>query len=342
MTFDYTKYAKMIKDKIDYYGGSANYYQNIDGTIDSVTGIATYNQIVIPIKVLITDYSQLVIDNTIVKTGDKQVIMESSIGTPKLNDNIEISGTKYKIISVSEVIPNASDILLYKLQTRSYSLAGSAIDVLSVKLGTLEEGTLIVDPIGVVDGIVWRIIAHNHHGTDITTLVSDEIWAWAAFDGSDGLVGYYPNTPWRVSWMWYYLNGQFLTDYISAEFQELMQSVALETQTITYLEKIALLSKEEVFDIESISSSGSYIDYFSNSAYRIARWKEDQEAMSWWLRDVYEEDPPNGIIEAVGSTGNTYLRYDNWTLGVRPIIFLSSAQKVQIAPDGLTFAIEYN
>ena len=343
MVYDYTKYISMIKDKIEYYGGTANYYQNVDGEANSVTGVITYNQIITPVKILVTEYSQLVIDDVIVKVGDKQVILESTIGKPKLNDNIGINGTKYKVISVEEVIPNANDVLLYRLQTRSYFAAENAIDALTVELGTLELGALVVDLFGRDTDLTWRVIAHGHHGTDITTLITNNIWSQVRFDGGSG-VTYHPNTPYVSSFMREYLYAEYTDTYFSAELLAILQEVSIETQTNTTVESLVIPSYEEVFGIEMLSSSGSYIEYFASDEYRIARWSDSLGAATlYFTRDVTDVAPaPNEIIASVNTDGTAIGQYDNFLGGVRPMIFLNSAQLVQLAGSGGYYNIQYS
>ena len=340
MAFNYEKYVDIISDKIDDYGGTVNYYKNIDGAKDSITNTITYSKIAIPIKALVTDYSQLVIDDAIVKVGDKQVIIKSTIGEPKLNDNIGINGIKYKIIAVKEIIPNAVDIMLYKLQTRSYAVAEAPIDLLTSKIGDLDPGSLVVDPLGFSQEFEWMVLEHDHFESGVTSLITKDICAAGYFDGG-AAVGYYPDTPWTLCWLRHYLRGDFITNYISTGIQELMREVSIETQSNTSDDTIIVLSNEEVFDVVVGSSSGSYIDYFASNALRIALWYDDQLAYNWWLRDVHSWTPPNGAIRVVSTTGTQSAKSDGSVGGIRPVIFISEGQKVNLSGDGTFYYFSY-
>lgn len=338
MAFQYSKYITYIADKIDYYGGYVNYRQNIDSAIDSLTGLATYNTIITPVKILVAPYSQTLIDGTNIKKGDKQVFMQSTLGRPKLNDDIDISGTLYRVLEVRDLAPGIVDTIVYILQVRSYE-AAVPIDIFKIQLGSLAEGTIVKDLYALENSPEWRVIAHDHHLTNTTTLIADRLRIFRSFDGTWEGGGYYADTPWRSSAMRKYLADDYPT-YLSTEIQEIMLTVELETQTDKWSDKISLLSKEELFDVIQDSSSGSYISYFESDTYRIARWYDDDTALEWWTRDVYSWSAPDGIICTVGPTGISATHAGNQRAYVRPIIFLPKETIVILNTDG-TYSINY-
>lgn len=332
MGFKYSKYITYIADKIDYYGGYVNYCQNVDGAIDVLTGLATYNTVVTPVKILVAPYSQTLIDGTNIKKGDKQVFMKATLGRPKLNDDIDINGILYRVLEVRDLAPGVVDTILYILQVRSYE-AAKAIDVFRVQLGSLTEGTVVKDLYALDESPQWKVVAHDHHLKNVTTLLAERMRVFRSFDGTWEGGGYYPDTPWRSSAMRRYLANDYLA-FLSAEIQELMLSVELETQTDKWSDKVSLLSKEELFNIEEGSSSGSYIPYFETNSLRIARWWADDTPLEWWTRDVYSWSSPDGIIATVDTTGASTLHYGDQRVYVRPIIFLPSETLVVLNEDG--------
>ena len=332
MAFQYSKYITRIADKIDYYGGYVNYRQNVDGAIDSLTGLATYNTVVTPVKILVAPYSQTLIDGTNIKKGDKQVFMKATLGRPKLNDDIDINGILYRVLEVRDLAPGIVDTIIYILHVRSYE-AAVAIDVFRVQLGSLTEGAIIRDLYALDESPEWRVIAHDHHQNKVTTLLADRVRVFRSFDGTFEGGGYYPDTPWRSSAMRKYLANDYL-EFLSAEIQELMLAVELETQEDDWPDKVSLLSKEELFDVIQDSSSGSYIPYFEANSWRIARWWDDDTPLEWWTRDVYSWSSPDGIICSVSPTGAFTTHHGDQRAYVRPIIFLPSETIVVLNEDG--------
>lgn len=333
MAFQYSKYITYIADKIDYYGGYVNYHQNVDGAIDSLTGLSTYNTIITPVKILVAPYSQILIDGTNIKKGDKQVFMKSTLGRPKLNDNIDINDKLYKVLEVKDIAPGVVDTLVYILQIRSYE-AAKPIDVFMVEIGTLATGSIIRDSMAIWEDEGWRIIAHDHHLTNTTTLLREKPEIYRSFDGTWEGGGYYADTPWKSSAMRKYLDEDYQADQLSTELKEIMLTIELETQEDKWNDKVSLLSREELFDVEEGSSSGKYIPYFKSDSYRIARWLYDNTAIEWWTRDVVSWTPPDGVIRTVYTDGGIATHAGNQRSCVRPIIFLPKETLVVLNPDG--------
>jgi hypothetical protein len=340
-TFNYSKYITYISDKIDYYGGYVNYYYKIDPAINSIDSVTTYSNIVTPVKVVVTNFSQLYIDGTNVQKDDKLVLLKSTLGRPKVGDNIVINSIVYRVVSVSDIAPNVDDTLLYKIQVRSYNVT-TEVDNLVVRLGDVAPGSIVTDPYAINDLFTppeWLILAHGHHKLDTTTLVTNRIHRFYSFDGTFEGGGYFPDTPWKSCFMRSYLNNTYLT-YLTANLRALLITVSIETQTDFWNDTISLLSKEELFNIECVSSSGSFIPYFSSNALRIGRWINDDLSMRYWTRDVYSWEAPVGVISVVTDTGASGTYSDASRAGVRPIIFLSDDTELVLNPDG-KYSINY-
>ena len=340
MIFSYDKYITLINEKIDEYGGYVNYHYQVDGAINAITGLTTYNNITVPVKVIVAPYSNELIDGDNIRKGDKQVFIKSTVGKPSLDDNIEIDGEYFKIIRVKDFAPGVNDILVYALQVRSYEAVVSAIDVLKVALSTLELGMIVKDSFALDTSPQWRVIAQSHHSNNVTTLLCDKVWENYSFDGTAEGGGYYPDMPWAYSYMRYRLNNYFMETYFSAELQGILMVIELETQDNLYNDKVSLLSKEELYDVEEGSSSGSYISYFSTDAYRVGRWYSDDTPMRYWTREVYTWVAPDGVIKTVDSDGDSGTFPGDRRSGVRPIIFLPDTVNVVLNPDG-KYSIDY-
>ncbi len=336
MAFNYGKYITLILNKIDYYGGWITYIQNVDGAVNTATGLMTYNTISIPIKALVVPYNKSLIDGNNVRKTDRQVIIQSTMGKPRVDDNLNINGEFFKVIEVIDYAPGVVDTLVYVIQARAYSAARSIqeIDVLKVTLGTLELGTIVKDPNALENSPEWRVIAHNHHNIGITTLMCEKVWEFFSFDGTYEGYGYFPDTPWKSSYMRYRLNNNFIDLYFSADLANNLQIVELETQGNLWNDKVSLLSIEELFDNIVTNSSGSYITYFASDALRIGRWFEDDLPLEYWTRDVYSWTPPNGIIMTVNTDGTKTSHISSNRAGVRPIIFMANDLEVILNADG--------
>ncbi len=339
MTFNYSKFTDIIEKKIDYYGGYVNYIQNIDGTLNTYTNVDTYNNISIPLKAIVKPYSNELIDAINIKKTDRQVFIKSTLGRPNIGDNLEINEQYFKVIEVKDIAPGVDDTLVYVLQVRSYE-AATPVDTLTVKLSTLDTGEIVKDPYALDESPEWVIIAQNHHNNNITTLLCYYVWEFYSFDGTFEGGGYYPDTPWKQSYMRHRLNNLWPGLYFSADLTGILQTVQLETQTDLWNDKVSLLSREELFNVEEGSSSGSYISYFADDTSRIGRWYSDQTAMEWWTRDVYSWSAPDGVIRTVDADGTATVHNGNQRAGVRPMIFLSGDTNVVLNPDG-KYSIDY-
>ncbi len=340
-SFNYFKYIKIISDKIDYYGGWVSYYQNIDSEVNTITSLTTSNIIVTPVKVLVSNYNQYVVDGELVRKGDKQVFMKSTLGRPKINDNIDINGDLQKVIEVKDVAPGVADTLVYILQTRSYAASLQPVDVLGLTLGDLAIGTVVTDPYALDYSPEWMKVSDDYF-TGLSTMISTRVRAFRSFDGSFEGGGYMASTPWRSSAMrkWLSAGDYYQTNYFSANFVAILQVVAIETQTDVWNDTLVIPSKEELFGTPQGSSSGSPIPYFSSDTLRIFRWYGDDTPMKYVTRDVYSGSAPNWTMSAVNTDGTASTIADSSRCGVVPMCFLQKGLSVVLQDTG-KYSINY-
>ena len=328
----YSKVTSTISKAITKYGRDLILVQKLDPTTDPITRTTSYNTISIPITGIVKDFSVIFMEVGNVLQGDKNIRIAGNIGKPSLDDEISFNGDLYKIIDTKEMSPGGIP-LFYDLHVRRYTVAeqpGAYIPT----IGTLKVGTIITDPFKTPYSPSWMVLAHDHHDTGITTLMASTVTNYISFDGTQFTVPYYPSTPWNDTYMYEYLHNGFMSDFMSADIQEILQTVPIETQGNVTNDKISLLSKEELFGTYVVASSGSHIPYFNSNARRIC-FSSAQEAAVYWTRDIVSGTAPNWIISCVSATGTSASNWDYTLRGNRPIIFINKNQKVVINSKGI-------
>lgn len=328
----YTKVESTINKAIIKYGRLINLHQKIDPTVDPLTRITTYNNVITPIKGIVKDFS--VVFNTVgnVELGDKNVRVTGSTGKPNVNDELDFDGYLYKVIDVKEMSPGGTP-LFYDIHVRKYSIVEDP-SAYALTLGDLRVGSVVYDPSPTPFSPEWIVIANDHHGTGISTLMVRGVTGFISFDGTSQGASYYPSTPWSSTYMRYYLHNGFKTTYLSDELQSIMQTVTIETQTKITQDSVSLLSKEELFNSVQGSSSGTYIAFFDSDTKRIA-YSDVPEAVTYWTRDMYSGTAPDWRIVCVSETGKVTTNWDYTVRYNRPMIFINKSQRVVINSKGL-------
>lgn len=328
----YNKVESTINKAILKYGRLINLHQKIDTTVDPLTRVSTYNEVITPINGIVKDFS--VVFNSVgnVQLGDKNVRVSGSIGKPNVDDELDFDGYLYKVIDTKEMSPGGVP-LFYDIHVRKYSVVQDPTAYV-LTLGDLKVGSVIYDPSRLSVSPEWRVIAHDHHGSGITTLMVDGVAGVLSFDGTSLSASYYPSTPWSSTFMRYYLQNAFKTTYLSDDLQRILQSVTIETQTKITQDSVSLLSKEELFNVVQGSSSGTYIPYFDTNARRIA-YSNVPEPVDYWTRDMYSGTAPDWYILCVSSAGTAVAQRDYLISYNRPITFINKSQKVVINDKGL-------
>jgi len=328
----YTKVEVNISKAILKYGRLINLYQKVDPTTDPLTRITTYNTIVTPIYGIVKDFS--VVFNSIgnVLTGDKNIRISGSTGKPNIGDELDFDQDLYKIIDVKVMSP-ADTALFYDVHVRKFTITEDP-SAYVITIGGLKTGTIIKDPFALPDSPTWRVIAHDHHDTGITTLTTELIADFMSFDGTGHVAGYYPSTPWNYTYMYEYLHEEFMTLFMSAEIQNILQVVQIETQGNQSNDKISLMSKEELLGVSVVASSGSQIPYWDSDARRIC-YSAAGETTLYWTRDIISGTAPNWLISCIGADGKSSSSWDYLLRGVRPIIYINKDQRVVLNKNGI-------
>lgn len=87
------------------------------GSYDPATGTAAITTAVETVYGAVLDYSAKDIDGTLIKRGDKRVILEASDAVPTTTDTLTIGGVVHAIIEAVPVNPGGV-VVIYKVQAR--------------------------------------------------------------------------------------------------------------------------------------------------------------------------------------------------------------------------------
>lgn len=328
----YSKVEINISKALIKYGRIINLHQKVDPTTDPITKITTYNTIVTPIYGIVKDFSVVFSSIGNVLAGDKNIRISGSTGRPNIGDELDFDGSLYKIIDVKVMSPSYLP-LFYDVHVRAFSVTEDP-SAYVVTVGDLKTGTIVKDPFVLPSSPTWKVIAHNHHEVGITTLTTEKIATYMSFDGTDFDPSYSPSTPWNYSYMYEYLHTDFMTLFLSAEIQSILQVAQIETQGKQSNDKISLMSKEELFGTYVVASSGAQIPYWDSDARRICLSSIGENVL-YWTRDCISGTAPDFLISCVGVDGKTTSSWDYAIRGVRPIIYIDNKQKVVLNKNGI-------
>ena len=114
---NYSKYQTKAYAKIKQYGSVIKVIRSGGNVYNPQTN--EYENTVIKIngKGVISNYSVENIDGTNVLAGDVS-IMAVFDDTPKINDELKIGDKEYHIVNFTELNPNGSSSIYYKIQAR--------------------------------------------------------------------------------------------------------------------------------------------------------------------------------------------------------------------------------
>ncbi|MED1938916.1 DUF6273 domain-containing protein [Cytobacillus firmus] len=256
--------------------------------------------------------------------------------------------------------------LLNDMQSILDELKGRVTVPATKALRDLPVGTKVVDKNTKYYGapIIWQVADHGYYGQTLTTLLSERILTFKAFDAAepnnpDEWRSDYGNNDYQVSniglWLNSYKDDWFipLHEYDQAPTEDYVYSrpYADENGFLTnfsedfikhindsVIGKVFLLSVEEV----GLSDEGKSLAIFTDNNSRKAKptpecVQIDDEGSAdepdwWWLRTPYA-----GISVSVrsvftsGALGSDYASYGY--LGVRPALNLPSEIRVKAEPD---------
>lgn len=103
----------LLSDK----GQSMTLTKRAAGTYDTATGTAAITETTETVYGAVFDYAAKDIDGTLIKRGDKRVIMEASDLVPTTTDTLTIGGVVHSIIEAVPVNPGGV-VVIYKVQVR--------------------------------------------------------------------------------------------------------------------------------------------------------------------------------------------------------------------------------
>lgn len=100
-------------------GMAVTFQRSVKGTHNSGTGVLTNTPTSYPTYGIVTDYKLRDIDGTLIKQGDRLLIMAATNGMPEPNgdDNVVINGVTWTVKNCNPVAP-AGVPILYKIQVR--------------------------------------------------------------------------------------------------------------------------------------------------------------------------------------------------------------------------------
>jgi len=316
MGISYERFENIAHKALLRFGTPMYFYHKIDGGRDSVTGETTYNTLITKVMGVQSSFSEIFVDGTNIQKGDKQIVLSTRHGMPRIGDELKIGDTFFKVLNVKTSSPTNIDIT-YKLHVRSYSI-GDDVDKLFVKLGTLEPGALVIDPYR-DNTPIWRVVAQNHHKIGVTTLITDKIWSLISFNGTTEIGAAYPSSPWTSTFMRKYLTNEFYS-LLTPEMIGKLQGVFTETANEKVTDSISILSKVEVSGETSVGiQSGTHIPYFESENLRIASFDNPTLGLAnnteYWTRDGF----------GIGADGKVKQYNPAYVHGVRPVIFLGGS-----------------
>lgn len=103
----------LLSDK----GQSMTLTTRTPGAYDTATATATIAEATETVYGAVFDYAAKDIDGTLIKRGDKRVILEASAAVPTSTDTLTIGGVVHNIIEAVPVNPGGV-VVIYKVQAR--------------------------------------------------------------------------------------------------------------------------------------------------------------------------------------------------------------------------------
>lgn len=111
---------KLLKGK----GQIVTLTSNVAGTYDAATGTSTITTSTQSIYAAVFDYGAKQIDGTLIKMGDKQLLVSAlntsgaTITAPVVNDTVTVDGVVYTIVGPIKTIAPAGTVVMYDCNIR--------------------------------------------------------------------------------------------------------------------------------------------------------------------------------------------------------------------------------
>lgn len=103
----------LLSDK----GQSMTLTTRTPGAYDTATSTAAITETTEPVYGAVFDYAARDIDGSLIKRGDKRVILEASTAVPTSTDTLTIGGVVHTIVEAVPVNPGGV-VVIYKVQAR--------------------------------------------------------------------------------------------------------------------------------------------------------------------------------------------------------------------------------
>lgn len=334
-TYDYTNLIARSKAQIEKYGGTVYLKVPVDGDVDAGSGQITYNNVVIPVKGVVTRFSTMEVNDVSVLESDKKVIIATDMGKPLVNNIVEIGGDEYRILEVDAVNPGVDNPVIYSLHVRSTTLAEDLSGFVTTLKG-LEPGSVIVDPSNPRDYPNWIKVVSDYPEQDITMLIEQYAYESYAYNDEAPTLNRWVDTN-----LYAYLKGTYIFRY-SSDFYDILQEVGVISRGYSTNEKIALPSAEEMTGFTvSGQDSGTQIPYFEDKQFRrICIDKDEFINVNWWTRDYYGVGGVKAL--GIGTDGNLYSYLISNLLAIRACVYVNNNQRVILNDDGETYNLIYD
>lgn len=113
MAFDYSGVVTLADEILREYGQTITITSKSAGAYDVATGAAAVTQSTQTATGVVFDYGTRAIDGTLIKVGDKQLLLSASgLTAPAISDIAIIGNISYVITHIKEVNPAGTSIML--------------------------------------------------------------------------------------------------------------------------------------------------------------------------------------------------------------------------------------
>ena len=335
-TYDYTNLIARSKAQIEKYGGTVYLKVPVDGNTDGGSGQITYNDVVIPVKGVVSGFSPMEVNDVSVLESDKRVVIATDMGKPLVNNIVEIDGEEFRILEVEDINPGVDNPIIYRLHVRSTTLAEDLSGFVTTLKG-LEPGSIIVDPSNPRGYPNWIKLVSDYPENDITMLLEQYPYESYAYNDEAPTLNRWVDTN-----LYAYLKGTYIFRY-SSDFYDILQSVGVISRGYSTNEKIALPSAEEMtgFTVGS-EDSGTQIPYFDGRPFRRIAVNDEFTNIQWWTRDYYGGTVGSYKALGIGNDGALYSYLISNLLAIRACVYINNNQRVILNDDGETYNLIYS
>lgn len=309
---DYLAMQRAVDAQFREYGTMIEFRTVVDEYRSPLTGYDEGSDLSFFLPGIVEDISDFLVDNSNIKTGDKTIKVSALYGIPQYGSEVYSGNQLFRILNVKQYAP-AGIALWYEITCRSYALVED-LNTLIVPLGSLELGSIVVDP-NRLDTPSWMVVDHDHFKVTYTTLMTINcVVKDIPFKGYNGK---WHIAPWSETYIRRYLLNDF-KDKLSSKMVKNLQAFTTANATQRTIDTISTPSSIEL-NVLNLSQSGDYgspLKYFevndetAVSANRISTYENENTA--YWTREA------NGI-DTDGTSAYLNINYGH---GLRAMICL--------------------